>query len=349
MKACVLHAIGELRYEEVPEPTPRVGEVLVRVGGCGVCGSDIPRIFTKGTYRFPTIPGHEFAGTVAALGEGVESSWIGRRVAVFPLIPCRRCAQCAAGRFELCEDYDYIGSRRDGAFAEFVAAPAWNLVPIPEGVSLEEAAMTEPAAVALHALRRGGFRAGQSVAIFGAGPIGLLCAMWGRALGASEITIADIDAKRLDFARRLGFSGAFNTASTAEREHIRAMRANCVIEATGANAALPEVLATAASLGTVVLLGNPSGDVAMQQEVYWSILRKQLTLVGTWNSAYDASNADDWHTTLEYMARGKLDVRSLITHRMNLDRLCIGIELMRDRREFSSKVMYVSNGEGTGD
>lgn len=130
MKACVLHDIGDLRLEDVPTPMPKSGEVLIRVAACGVCGSDIPRIFTKGTHRFPIIPGHEFSGVVAAVGAGVADSWKDRRVAVFPLIPCRKCAACGIGAFAQCEDYDYLGSRRDGAFAEYVVAPEWNLLPI---------------------------------------------------------------------------------------------------------------------------------------------------------------------------------------------------------------------------
>ncbi|MDW8322262.1 MAG: alcohol dehydrogenase catalytic domain-containing protein, partial [Armatimonadota bacterium] len=144
MKALVLHAVGNLRYEEVPLPEPGAGEVLVRVAYCGVCGSDIPRIFSKGTYRYPLIPGHEFAGVVERCGEGVSAFAPGDRVAVFPLVWCGRCAACEKGRYVQCEQYDYLGSRRDGAFADYVVAPARNLLRVPEGVSLQDAAMTEP-------------------------------------------------------------------------------------------------------------------------------------------------------------------------------------------------------------
>ena len=170
MKACVLHAIGDLRTEEVTVPVPGPGWVLVKVAACGVCGSDIPRVFEKGTYRFPLIPGHEFAGVVDAVGEGVDAARIGQRAAVFPLVPCMRCAMCAVGAYAQCADYDYLGSRCDGAFAEYVVAPEWNLVPVPDGLSLEEAAMCEPAAVAAHALRQAKIDLGATVAIFGAGP-----------------------------------------------------------------------------------------------------------------------------------------------------------------------------------
>ncbi|MGQ9589361.1 MAG: alcohol dehydrogenase catalytic domain-containing protein, partial [Planctomycetota bacterium] len=135
MDALVLHAVGDLRLERVARPAPRAGEALVRVAFCGVCGSDIPRIYEKGTYSFPLIPGHEFAGTVEAAGEGVGGFRPGDRVAVFPLVWCGHCAACERGRYAQCADYDYLGSRSDGAFAEYVVAPARNLVRVPDGLS----------------------------------------------------------------------------------------------------------------------------------------------------------------------------------------------------------------------
>jgi len=179
MKALVLHGVGDARFEEVPKPAAMPGEALVRVGFCGVCGSDIPRTFVKGTYRFPTICGHEFAGTVEAVGLGVDGYKPGDRVVVFPLLWCGKCAACELGNYVMCEDYDYYGSRRDGGFAEYVSVPPANLVPVPDGVSMEAASMTEPAAVAMHALKRaGGGFVGETVVVFGAGPIGLRRASW---------------------------------------------------------------------------------------------------------------------------------------------------------------------------
>ena len=186
MHALVLHAVGDLRYESVPRPQAGAGDALVRVRFCGVCGSDIPRCFTKGTYHFPTICGHEFAGVIESLGDEASGFAAGDRVAVFPLLWCGRCAACETGKYGQCEDYDYLGSRSDGGFAEYVVAPIKNLLRVPDNVSLEEASMTEPAAVALHSARRAKVRLGDSVAIFGAGPIGLMTAQWAREMGAAE-------------------------------------------------------------------------------------------------------------------------------------------------------------------
>lgn len=117
MRAYELHGINDLRIEDIEKPEIPSGWVLMQVKASGICSSDIPRIFTNGTYHFPTIPGHEFSGVVAACGEGVPEERIGKRVGIFPLIPCRTCPQCRQKKYEMCEHYDYLGSRRDGGFA----------------------------------------------------------------------------------------------------------------------------------------------------------------------------------------------------------------------------------------
>ena len=144
MRAYELHGVNDLRREDIEKPEIPSGWVLVQVKASGICSSDIPRIFTNGTYHFPTIPGHEFSGVVAAYGEGVPEERVGKRVGIFPLIPCRTCPQCRQKKYEMCEHYDYLGSRRDGGFAEYVAVPDWNLMELPENVSFREAAMLEP-------------------------------------------------------------------------------------------------------------------------------------------------------------------------------------------------------------
>lgn len=342
MKACVLHGVGDLRYEDAATPEPREDEVLIRVGACGVCGSDIPRVFEKGTYSFPTIPGHEFAGTVVAAGGETGREMIGRRVAVYPLIPCRECFACRQGEYQLCGKYDYLGSRSDGAFAEYVRAPVWNLVPIPPEVSMDEAAMTEPAAVALHALRQGEMKSGDTAAVVGAGPIGLLVALWARAEGAGEVLIFDVDGARLDTARTLGFDALCNPrkadadAFVAERTEIGC---DIAIEAAGTSSALALALQCARPMGMVVALGNPAGDMILAQEAYWAILRKQLRLVGSWNSSFGEGPRNEWRTVLDAMASKRLDVRPLITHRVDLRTLPKMMGSLRDKSVNAIKVL----------
>ncbi|HNR30091.1 MAG TPA: galactitol-1-phosphate 5-dehydrogenase [Candidatus Hydrogenedentes bacterium] len=320
----------------------------MRVAACGVCGSDLPRVFSKGTYRFPLIPGHELAGTVEAVGAEVDSSWVGRRVAVFPLIPCRRCAACESGAYAQCADYDYLGSRRDGGFAEFTCMPAWNLLPVPDGLPLHEAAMLEPAAVALHALRRARLDAGDSVLIMGAGPIGLLLAMWARVFGAGKILIADINIERLRFARTLKFdhlhdAGSGDTAAWARRKTAE-RGADVVIEATGASAALEQCVLAACAFGRVVLLGNPAGAMTLSQAAYWAVLRRELRMIGSWNSSYSELPRNEWRLALECMADGRIEVGPLVTHQVPLENLRGRIEMLRYRKGFACKVMCVPRG-----
>lgn len=340
MKAAVLHAVGDLRVEEIPTPRPGPGEVLVRVRSCGVCGSDVPRVFSKGTYSFPTVCGHEFAGTVES-GEGFAP---GTPVTVFPLLWCGRCAECERGEYARCHDYGYLGSRSDGGFAEYVVAPARNCLPLPQGVSLEEGAMTEPAAVALHAVKRAGLRAGETVAVFGAGPIGLLVAQWARALGAARVLVFDIAPANLDLARTLGFSEVFDSRAGDPQKAVEAATAgrgaDVAVEAAGVPATFTAAVAAAAAGGRVVMLGNPSGDVTLPAALISRMMRRELALVGTWNSSFSASGLpDDWRTVLAAVAAGTVRLKPLITHRFGLAGTLDGLRVMKDRREFVAKVL----------
>jgi L-iditol 2-dehydrogenase len=345
MNALVLHAVGDLRHESVPKPTADPGWVLVGVGYCGVCGSDIPRIFSKGTYQFPTVCGHEFAGTIAAVGAGVLDWKVGDRVAVFPLLWCGKCAACEKGQFVQCHDYDYLGSRRDGAFAEYVSAPVRNLIKVPDSVSLEEAAMTEPAAVALHALRRVGKPLlGQTVAIFGAGPIGLMVGQWARAMGAAEIVLFDVKEANLELARKMGFINAVNNRTDDPVQAVGKLTggqgAHVCLDAAGVPPALLAAMSATRRGGTCVLLGNPSAAVTVPAELLSQLMRREVTLLGTWNSDYSAAgNDDDWRAVLAAMASKTLDLRPLITHRVPLTQAREALIKMKDQSEFFCKTL----------
>ncbi len=345
MEALVLHGIGDVRHEKISRPEPGPGEVLVQIGFCGVCGSDIPRVFTKGTYHFPTVCGHEFAGTVAALGPGVDDYAPGDRVTVFPLLWCGQCEPCEKGQYVQCVDYDYLGSRSDGGFAEYVVAPRQNLVRVPEGVSLEEAAMTEPAAVALHALRRaGGCSVGDTVAVFGIGPIGLMVAQWARAMGASRVILCDILPDKLALARTLGFTDTVNSRETDAVGVIEALTggagAHLCIEAAGVPQTANQALKAVRRGGRMVLLGNPGADVTFSAGLLSQAMRREIAIFGTWNSEYSAAGGDDdWRTALDAMASKKLDLLPLITHRVSLRSGADALRMIRDGREFSSKVL----------
>ncbi|ANE48241.1 dehydrogenase [Paenibacillus swuensis] len=346
MKAAVLHGISDLRVEDIGMPSPGAGEVLVKVRACGVCGSDIPRVFTKGTYSFPTVPGHEFAGEISAVGEGVDASLIGMRAAVFPLLPCRSCPSCEIGDYATCSNYDYMGSRSDGAFAEYIACPLWNIVPAPAALSYEEIAMAEPAAVAIHALRQAKIDIGDAVFISGAGPIGIMLGLWAKAWGASRVLLADIDPEKLAFAREQGFEHTVNAFEQDVQAWVRSVTndrgADVCVEGAGSSPSWENCLKAARSGGRVVLMGNPAGEMKLSQNGYWEILRKQLTVSGTWNSSYASMPKNEWKLALDFMVAGRLNLKGLITHRTDLDGLREAMEMMRDRTAFYNKVMYTN-------
>lgn len=343
MKANVLHGVGDLRYEDVAMPVPGPGEVLVKVRAAGICGSDIPRVFVNGTYHFPTIPGHEFAGEIVDAYDDENKKLIGTRAAVFPLIPCMECASCKQGKYEMCKHYNYLGSRCDGAFAQYVTAPVWNLVPIPDALPFEQAAMCEPICVALHAVRQTNIQLGDQVVIYGPGTIGGLIAQWCRAWGATKVMLVGNSASNFDTVKKLGFDLLFNSDEGDPvawvMEQTDGNGADVAIEAVGCAATFCSCLLSARPGGTVLAVGNPHGDYLLPRDTYWQILRKQLTIHGTWNSGFDGSDKNDWRIAIAAMAAGQINADALITHRFALSDLSKGLELMRDNQEPFSKVM----------
>lgn len=317
MKAVRLHSIGDLRCDEVPIPVPHGQELLIKVGSCGICGSDIPRTFVHGTSSgiYPLTIGHEFAGEVVQVGEECNPELIGSRGAVFPLIPCRKCNPCIFGKYAMCEDYDYLGSRRDGGFAEYCILPSeWHLISSKKA-SMEALAMTEPACVAQHAVRRANITAGQYVVIFGAGPIGILAARWVRIFGADPLLV-DIASDKVAFATKKGFD-AVNSMDYNVIEEIRKRNngklVDSAIEGTGASSALINCVECVRACGTIALLGNPIGEVRLPVNIHSMMLRKEITINGVWNSSRAPYPMDEWIYTVRMMDEGRLEVTDLIT------------------------------------
>ncbi|HWR23964.1 MAG TPA: galactitol-1-phosphate 5-dehydrogenase [Feifaniaceae bacterium] len=345
MKAARLHAIGDFRVDELPTPVPGGKELLLKVGACGVCGSDIPRIFELGTSRqkYPLTIGHEIGGTVVAAGEDADARLIGRRGAVFPLIPCFKCAPCLTADYAMCEDYDYLGSRSDGGFAQYCIVPsAWHFVESKNpATSLDALGMTEPCTVAQHAVRKSNLRPGYSVLILGAGPIGIMAARWARLFGAEAVALVDVVEEKAAFARARG-EIVFNSRTQDVAEEFKKLTggslADVVIEGTGT--AVGQAADCAKTFGTVVLLGNPHKDTVIALKQHSSILRKELRLTGVWNSHFAATPVNEWTYTVAMLDAGKLAVDDLITHRAALDELPGLVKDIYERRVTICKAMY---------
>ena len=298
MKAMRLHAINDFRLEEVEKPQPRGKEILIKVGACGICGSDIPRVYELGTKVYPVTLGHEYAGTVVAVGEDADPDLIGKVGAVYPVVPCGQCDSCQIGQYAQCSDYHNLGSRTDGGFAEYCLLPSdWHLVVSNNPkTTMEELSIVEPATVALHAIRKGEVKGGDTVVVFGAGPIGILIGRWCKMFG-TKVILVDIDEEKAEFARERGFTV------------INAMKQDCVEEVSKLTFAM------------VTLLGNPHRDTTIKLDQHSMILRKELRFTGVWNNYYSDLPFNEWKYTVDMLNEGKLEVLDLITHRSDLDHL----------------------------
>ena len=345
MRALVLSQKGEISLQDVPKPQPGIGEALIKVKACGICGSDIPRIYGDIAYFYPSIPGHEFAGEVQEVGDPRrDDSWIGKRVTVFPLIPCYQCRFCQIGLFEMCENYGYIGSRQNGAFAEYVKVPIANCLELPERVSFECGALSEPASVTLHALRRTSPPFGKTVAVFGLGPIGILFGMWAKISGALRLIGFDIDPQKINFALKNGFDDAV----IPDQDHFKAVLEkntenfgfDLTCEASGSNRALGDCLKVTHKFGEVILLGNQERVVQLTPQEMSFILRKQLTIHGTWNSRFTQINSD-WKAVLGFENSGQANFQPLISHQISLEEAPGFIQSMRDKAVFYNKVLII--------
>lgn len=345
MRAWVLHGANDFRYEEVEKPGLADGEVLVKVMAAGICGSDVPRIYRDGAHRHPLIPGHEFSGIVEECAPGTDAAWLGKRVGIFPLIPCGECLPCQKKQYELCRNYSYLGSRRDGGFAEYVAVPEWNLLALPDNVTYEEAAMLEPMAVAVHAMRRIELRQSDTVAVAGLGTIGLLLTVFLMEQGIQDIYVIG----NKDFQKRniTGLGLPENHYCDSREEDVQKWLlqrtsdrgVDVFFECVGRNETVSWAIDLTASAGRVCLMGNPWSDMALDKAVYWKILRNQLTVTGTWNSSFTHETQDDWHYVLERLKEKRIAPAELITHRVPLEELEKGLAIMRDKSEDYVKIM----------
>ncbi len=337
MRAAVLHGPGDIRLEDVPVPAVEGGCVLLKVAAVGVCGSDLPRLLTKGAHKMPLICGHEFSGHIVDKGAGADGFAVGELVAVAPLIPCGRCDQCLRGQFSRCRNYDYFGSRRDGAYAEFVAAPVSNLVKTPEGVDPTAVAMTDPASIALHAMwKGGGLTIGARGGVVGCGPIGLFAIQWMRLMGAREVVAIDLSEEKLELARRAGATHALLASDTAALD----LRCDLVIEAAGNPSSVNLAVLLSEPGGHVVFIGIPVSDINLEHKTFHHFLRQEVSLHASWNSFGAPFPGPQWTVALEKLASGDLKWEFMITHDLDLAELPATFEKFRDRNFFFSKVMF---------
>ena len=338
MNALVLHGVSDLRFERVQVPSIKKDHVMLHVKCCGICSSDIDRIFKNGTYHFPTIPGHEFSGEIVGVYDKEDEYLLGKKASVFPLLPCNNCDACRIGEYAQCSNYNYFGSRCDGAFSEYLVVPKWNLI-LFDDMDYDVAALCEPAAVALHATRRVNLKKDKKVFVMGSGTIGLLIAMFARVQGC-RVYIGARKKEAIDYIESLGFDYIDTNYFDSElKNKTNGKGFDYVFEAVGSNESISDSILACDNFATVVLVGNPHEDLNMDKNVYWKILRKQLTVTGTWNSNYN-NFINDWQDAIQFMQQNYDVFKNLITNIFELEEYEKAFDLLRDKSKFKIKVMF---------
>ncbi|MEM2686479.1 MAG: zinc-dependent alcohol dehydrogenase family protein [Candidatus Bathyarchaeia archaeon] len=316
MKAAFIDKPRSLNIVDRDIPSVKPREAIVKVHACGVCGTDI-HIY-EGVMpwaRLPLIPGHEFSGVVVDVGENVDTISIGDVVAVDPNITCGLCRYCRSGRRNLCSKVESIGVTRDGGFAEYVVAPVSQLYKIPSGLSLDEAAFTEPVACCLHGISRLSIKPGEDVLIVGAGPIGLIHLQLARRAGAGRVIVVEVNDIRLKLAEKLGADLTVNPSeedvTEAVNGFLRGKAVEAAIDAAGGSKPLALALKCLEPGGRLLVFGVASEDDMWSIKPY-EIYKRELTIIGSFINPYEMEAA------LNLLASGAVDVKPLISHIVGL-------------------------------
>jgi L-iditol 2-dehydrogenase len=343
MKAAVLYAKNDIRVEETEIPLLESHEILVKVKATGICGSDLPRVMGDAAHHYPIVLGHEFSGVVEKIGSDVTKVKVGDRVVGAPLKPCHTCDDCLNGNFAQCKYYSFIGSRVNGSWAEYVAIPEANAIPFDESISFEEAAMVEPSAVALHALRLIQFQGGEHVAILGGGNIGLLTLQWAQILGARDVTVFDIDEERLETAKRLGADYTINSTKTGFEDEWKQITKGkgfgIVMETAGSDVTMRQSFELAANKAKVCFIGTPVRDLTFNHKLFELMNRKEFTLTGSWMSYGSPFPGDEWGLTLHFLKQRRLNFKEIIYKNFCLNDINDAFELYRQPGGVKGKIL----------
>ncbi len=347
MKAGVVHAPFDIRYEDIELPRLSPGKVLIKVKYTGICGSDVPRVNGDACHYFPNVLGHEFSGTVEEIGEGVTGLKPGDRVAGVPLVPCMKCEDCLKGNFSLCKHYSFIGSREYGSFAEYVAVPELNAVKFDTSVDLVKAAFFEPSTIGLHGLRRLDYRGGKSVAILGGGTIGMMTLQWAKIFGAKSITVFDILEDRLDLALRVGADHTVNSGKKDFMDEVNEITEgrgfDYVYETAGNTITMKMSFDLAANRGGICHIGTPRKEMSFTVDEWEKMNRKEFDLTGSWMSYSAPFPGDEWKLTAHYFKTGEFCFDNEYIHEIiPLSKIAEAFEMYRTPGLVKGKILIDS-------
>jgi 2-desacetyl-2-hydroxyethyl bacteriochlorophyllide A dehydrogenase len=317
MRAAIIDKPGSVRIGEVPDPTPAPGELVLRVGACGICGTDLH--IAAGEFPptpYPIVPGHEFSGEVVAAGSDTGGWQVGDRVAGDPSLFCGQCAPCRAGRGNLCENWGAVGDTVDGAFAEYVSVPAAGCYRMPDSLTWEQGALVEPVSCAVHGVRRIGVEPGERFLVTGAGTMGLLMQQLLQNGGAS-VTMVDLNTARLPRARELGAAAVAGSVDELDGE-----RFDAAVDCTGVAAAIDAVFAALHRGGRLMIFGVAPAEARLALSPF-RIYNDELTIVGSMAVLHSYGAA------LNLVASGAVDTTPLVTHGLPLARFPDALDLVR--------------------
>jgi len=352
MKAALWHARNDIRVEDVPAPTaPGPGEVIIRVGACGICGTDLEEYRAGPLFipvdkpnpltgrMAPMILGHEFAGEVVEVGKGVTDFRVGDRLAPDVIIGCGHCYWCRRNQLILCDSLAALGLMGDGGLAEYCRLPVNMAVKLPSGLMDEHAAMAEPLAVAVRAVRRGRMLAGETVTVFGGGTIGLFCVQAARAAGAAAVFVVEPLANRRALAMQLGASDVIDPLTTDPattlRRWTRGIGPDLVLEASGSATVIPGAIETARKGGRIVLVGLPVSATGFN---FFHVVATEKEIIGSLSHVYD----EDYYTAIRWLGDGRVVAEPLISARVPLSNfMADGLARLEERPAETLKVIIL--------
>jgi 2-desacetyl-2-hydroxyethyl bacteriochlorophyllide A dehydrogenase len=320
MRAAVIDKPNQIHVGNVPDPIPGTGEVVVKVGAVGICGSDLN--IAAGLFPptpFPIIPGHEFAGQVVALGAEVDFLAVGDRVAVDPSLYCGHCRWCRIGRGNLCDNWGATGDTVNGAAAEYVAVPANNCHHLPDHLNYQQGALVEPLSCAVHAIDLLKPKVGESALVVGAGTMGLLTAQLIARSGANPVVMVDRNSDRLPLARQLGATDATDDLATAVETF---GDFDIVVDATGSPAAMQAAFGAVGKGGRFMVVGVAPPDALLQVPPF-QVYNSELTILGS------MAVLNSFAPALKLVADGTVTVDPLLTHALPIDDYVAALDLVR--------------------
>ena len=342
MRAVVIDAPNKFQVETQPDPTPGAGEILIRVGACGICGTDLHILDGDSPLaRYPIIPGHEFAGEVVALGSDIVQNSgredaiirVGSRVAVDPNLYCHHCEFCRTGHENLCVNYYALGVTRDGAIAQYVSVPMSSAYLLPDSLSLAEASLIEPVSCAVHGMHSINPRSGDTFLIVGAGTMGLLLLQLAVRGGASRVVMVDVNEQRLRTAESFGATQTYNDIAVALKDE--PLGFNCVIDATGVPAVIERAFMAVKRGGKFMIFGVAPNDARVSLSPF-RIYNDEITIVGSMAVLFS------FQAALDLMSAGVINTKAMLTASLPLEDFSHALEMVR--RGKGVKTQIVPNG-----